>query len=85
MIGLCCWIAVSSVPGRGQSTALGVGGASEDIPDEAVGDQRSPGQVQVLVIRYIFAVNVVMCGCLILFRFIWLCLIGFVNGLLGIS
>lgn len=47
-------IAVSSVPGGGPCSPYRVRGASEDLQDEAMGDQRSEGEVQVLVRDFAF-------------------------------
>ena len=41
--------AVSSVPGRGEGSSFWSGWASQDLSDEALGYQRGPGQIQVLV------------------------------------
>lgn len=46
--------AVPPVPGGRTSFADGDRWAPEDLPYEAVGDQRGPRQVQILVVFYAF-------------------------------
>lgn len=67
-VSFSCFDAVSSVSGCGSGTPDAIGGASEDLSHEAVGDQRGQGQVEVLVILIVDS-HVLMVLCLL-----WSCL-----------